>query len=364
MNDQTFLIDGFWTKDSLNDKIKFTENIKKELSAKKIILDFSSLKEIDSAGVTLLIKMIKYLKHEKNKEISIVNINEKHRKMLDFYRLNYTHQDIISKKHSDNIAHKTLKELMDLFHNLLHFFTFIGRVNFYLLYSIMHPSKIRFKATIKHIEIAGIHVLPIIAMSTFLVGFVTAYQGVEQLNKFGADTMVIEMSTTMIFRELAPFLAAVIVAGRSASSYTAQIGTMKLTEEIDAMKTMGFSPDIFLILPRIAALIIVMPLIVFFADMVALSGEMVLIKYHMGIPYSIFLDRIYEYVELKHFMLGILKAPLFGLIIATIGCYRGLQVRGSTTSIGNYTTKSVVNAIFWLIIVNSFISLLSIELGF
>jgi len=231
------------------------------------------------------------------------------------------------------------------------------------IYTLRHPSQIKLKATINQMDIAAIQILPIIALSLFLVGFATAYQGAEQLNKFGASLIVIEMSTMSMFREFAPFLSAIIVAGRSASSYTAQIGTMKITEEISAMKTMGLDVDRFLILPRVIALVIVMPLIVFFADMAAMLGEMVIVKMHMGIPFTQFIDRIYEYMEIRHIMLGLLKAPLFGLIIAIIGCYRGLQIQKGT-DIGKYTTRSVVDAIFYLIIVNSLISLLSIELGF
>ena len=154
-----------------------------------------------------------------------------------------------------------------------------------------------------------------------------------------------------------------IVAGRSASSFTAQIGTMKITEEISAMRTMGMDPDIFLMLPRVIALVIIMPLIVFFADMAALFGEMVIVKIHLGISYEQFLDRVYQHVEIRHILLGLLKAPLFGFLIAIIGCFQGLQVR-SGTDIGKCTTKSVVDAIFWLIIVNAIISLISIQLGF
>ncbi|WP_072680262.1 MlaE family lipid ABC transporter permease subunit [Arcobacter sp. LA11] len=357
-----FEISETWEYHNLENQIKnFDLFFNSNINTKSVVFDFSKLKEIDSSGIILVIK---YICLFKNKEIEVIleNISSKHKKMLDLYNSNYVHKEM--KEIEEPIfLEKIGKEAIDTSHNFKNFLYFTGRLFTLFMYLFIHPSKIRFKAIINQIEIAAIPILPIVALALFLVGFVTAYQGAEQLNKFGASIIVIEMSTMSMFREIAPFLAAVIVAGRSASSYTAQIGTMKITEEISAMRTMGLDIDIFLIIPRIIALIIVMPLLVFFADMASLLGEMVIAKYHLGVSYTQFIDRIYEYVEIRHILLGIAKAPLFGILIAVIGCYRGLQVR-SGTDIGRYTTKAVVDSIFWLIVINAIISLLSIQLGF
>jgi len=312
--------------------------------------------------MVLLIRYLNLFQQQKI-ETSIQGISQKHQSMLELYQENYTHKDYTPIKSEETFLYKIGKQSSSYFESFQNFLTFIGKVFVMFLYSLKHPSKIRIKATIAQMDIAAIQILPIVALALFLVGFVTAYQGAEQLKDFGAAIIVVEMSTMAMFRELAPFLAAVIVAGRSASSFTAQIGTMKITEEISAMKTMGLEVDHFLFIPRIIALIIVMPLIVFFADMMAMLGEMVIVKLHLGIPFSQFIDRVYEYMEIRHILLGILKAPLFGLIIAIIGCYRGMQVQKGT-DIGKYTTKAVVDSIFWLIVINAIISLLSIELGF
>ncbi len=359
---QTIKLEGIWKFDSLKDKIKYLKTFDTIAQNSQITLDFKNLQKIDSSGIILIIRYIK-LFESKSCIINIINISAKHENMLNLYTNNYQHHEHKEEQNEPKILEKIGKNFIDIIENFNHFAYFLGRLTFHFFYLFLHPSQIRFKATINQIEIAAIHILPIVGLALFLVGFVTAYQGAEQLGRFGANIIVIEMSTMSMFREIAPFLAAVIVAGRSASSFTAQLGTMKITEEVSAMKTMGLDPDIFLLLPRVIALIIIMPLIVFFADMAALLGEMVIVKLHMGISYSQFLDRIYEHVEIRHIMLGLLKAPLFGLLIAIVGCYRGLQVR-SGTDIGKYTTKSVVDAIFWLIIVNALISLLSIELGF
>ncbi len=360
-----FTIENDWEYDKLEHHIKqldlFYKKVMEQKSA-QISFDFASLRKIDSSGIILIIRYLK-LFGQNGIGVDIKNISHKHQNMLDLYTDNYTHQDPVIQTTKENFFENVGENTFSLLDAFQHFLYFIGRLFSMFVYTLRHPLQIKLKATINQMDIAAIQILPIIALSLFLVGFVTAYQGAEQLDRFGASLIVIEMSTMSMFREIAPFLAAVVVAGRSASSFTAQIGTMKITEEISAMKTMGLDVDRFLILPRVIALIVVMPLIVFFADMASMLGEMVIVKLHLGIPFTQFIDRIYEYMEIRHIMLGILKAPLFGLLIAVIGCYRGLQVHKGT-DIGRYTTKAVVDAIFWLIIVNALISLLSIELGF
>jgi phospholipid/cholesterol/gamma-HCH transport system permease protein len=356
-----FSLNQDWEYKGLESKIKALDKFFLENNSNNIIFDFEDLKYIDSSGMILLIKYI-ILFEKDDINIEYKNISTKHKQMLELYRLNYG--DINLKEvNTTNPIEIIGESSISILNNFYHFLYFIGRMFSMFIYLTLHPSKIRYKSIINQIDIAAISILPIIALALFLVGFVTAYQGAEQLSNFGASIIVIEMSTMSMFREIAPFLAAVIVAGRSASSYTAQIGTMKITEEVSAMKTMGLDIDIFLILPRVLALVLVMPLLVFFADMASLAGEMVIAKYHLGVSYSQFLERIYEYIEIRHILLGLLKAPLFGFIIAIIGCYRGLQVQ-SGTDIGRYTTKAVVDSIFWLITINALISLLSIELGF
>lgn len=359
---KTIIIDGIWKYHTLQEKINYLKEFDDLPIQSNVILDFEKLEKIDSAGIILIIRYINQFQ-KSNINYSIQNISEKHENMLELYSNNYTFGEHEKKKDKEDYLETIGKAFVERYINLKHFLYFIGRLFSHSVYLLFHPSKIRFKETVSQIDIAAIHILPIIALALFLVGFVTAYQGAEQLGKFGASVIVIEMSTMSMFREIAPFLAAVIVAGRSASSYTAQIGTMKITEEISAMRTMGMDPDIFLLLPRIFALIIVMPLLVFFADMAALCGEMVIVKLHLGISYEQFITRIHELVEIRHIMLGLLKAPLFGLLIGIIGAYRGLQVRNGS-DIGRYTTKAVVDSIFWLIIINAIISLISIQLGF
>jgi len=211
---------------------------------------------------------------------------------------------------------------------------------------------------------SGIKALPIIALTMFLIGVVVAYQSASQLKIYGANIFIVDMLGISILRELAPMLAAIIIAGRSGSSYAAQIGVMKITEELDAMRTMGFDPYAFLVLPRMIALMIMMPILIFFADIAGVMGGMLIAKIDLGLSPALFLERFVEVVKVKHFWIGVIKGPFFALLIATIGIYRGLQVKNDTQSIGFNTTKAVVESIFAVIICDAFFSIIFTNLGY
>ena len=166
-----------------------------------------------------------------------------------------------------------------------------------------------------------------------------------------------------MFREIAPLVTAIVIAGRSASSYTAEIGAMKITDEIDAMRTMDFEPTLFLVLPRIFALVISLPLLVFFADIIGIFGGMVIAYLDLDVTFTEFISRMGQEVPLKHLLIGVFKSVFFGIVIAIIGCYRGFQVQNNTTSIGKYTTISVVNAIFVVIALNAIFSVILTQIG-
>ncbi len=243
------------------------------------------------------------------------------------------------------------------------FLAFIGELFSALLIYIFNPKSIRFKEIYHAIEESAINALGIIALTTFLIGVVLAYQSSVQLKMYGANIFIVDMLGISILRELAPLIAAIVIAGRSGSAFAAQIGVMKITEELDAMRTMGFDPYLFLVLPRIIALMIMMPFMIFFADVMAMLGGMVVASIELGISAQLFLDRFNEAVEMKHFFIGIGKGPFFGFLIASIGIFRGLMVENDTRSIGVNTTKSVVEAIFMVIICDAVFSIIFTNMG-
>ncbi|MBP9613814.1 MAG: ABC transporter permease, partial [Sulfurospirillum sp.] len=262
-----------------------------------------------------------------------------------------------------NFLENVGKTMVDGYKTLSSFFSFTGELTHHVSASLLNPFSIRLRAMLYHIEQSGAGAIPIILLTSFLIGVVIAYQGATQLEKFGANIFIVEMVTISAVRELAPLITAIVVAGRSASAYTAQIGVMKITDEVDAMRSMGFSPWDFLVLPRLFALMISLPLLVFFADIISVFGGMVVASSRLDVNFVEFIDRIKETVALKHLIIGLVKAPIFGAIIATIGCFRGFQIDSSTESVGKYTTISVVNAIFWVIAMDAIISVLLTELG-
>jgi phospholipid/cholesterol/gamma-HCH transport system permease protein len=189
------------------------------------------------------------------------------------------------------------------------------------------------------------------------MGVVIAYQGADQLQRFGANIYIADLVGLSMLRELSPLLTAIIIAGRSGSAYAAQIGTMKVTEEIDALRTIGVSPQELLVLPKMLALIIALPLLTVYADVTGILGGMLMASTKLDVSFDVFIDRLGDAVSISSFLTGIVKAPVFAAIIALVGCFQGFQVGGSADSVGRQTTLSVVQAIFLVILADALFSL-------
>ena len=348
---------NIWNKDTLLKNIQLLDKIQIQKDT-KLLVDFKELKECDSSAMIYLISFFKKFQDE---NIVINNLLE-YEKMYRFYEKSYQEKD--DKKENKNyFIEKVGEKFYENYLSTINFIEFTGKVFYFFIYSLFNPSKMRLRAMFKYIDTSAINALFIVGITSFLVGVVIAYQGAVQLEKFGANIFIVEMISITMFREIAPLLTAIVIAGRSASSYTAEIGAMKITEEIDAMRTMNFEPTLFLTLPRVFALVISLPLLVFFADIIGVFGGMVIAYIDLDITFWEFIHRIGQEIPLKHFLIGVFKAIFFGVIIALIGCYRGFQVKDNTTSIGKYTTISVVNAIFAVIAFNAILSVIFTEIG-
>lgn len=254
------------------------------------------------------------------------------------------------------------KKVIDIIDGSLNFLQFCGACLWYFFRSLISPSRFQYNSIFYHINESGFKALPVALLTAFIVSYAIALQGVLQLERMGVPLMSVEIVSKLSLREMGPFILAIVIAGRSSSSFSAQIGVMNLTEENNALKTMNLSLYDYLILPRILALVIVMPLLVFVADAVSLFASMLAINMQTGINFVQYLERFYEYVGINNFWVGVIKAPFFGAAIALVGCFRGLYVKGDTESIGLETTKSVVNAIFWVILINAIFSIITTRL--
>jgi len=240
---------------------------------------------------------------------------------------------------------------------------FLGACLVVFMRSLLQPHRLRLIPLIAHMEQTGLNAMPIVGLLSFLIGVVLAYQGADQLARFGAQIFTVNLVGVGVLREMGIILTAIIVAGRSGSAFTAQIGTMKVNEEIDAMRTIGLDPMDVLVMPRIFALILVLPLLTFYADLMGLFGGAVMCLLVLDISLVQFARQINDAVPLWSFWVGIIKAPVFAFVIAMIGCFEGLKVGGSAESVGRRTTQAVVEAIFLVIVLDAAFSILFSYIG-
>jgi phospholipid/cholesterol/gamma-HCH transport system permease protein len=241
--------------------------------------------------------------------------------------------------------------------------SFFGLLTITALRVVRQPRRFRFIAFISHIQRTGVTALPIVGLLSFLIGIVLAYQGAQQLRYYGAEIFTVNLLGVGYLRELGVLMTAIIVAGRSGSAFTAEIGTMRVNEEVDAMTTIGLDPMEVLVLPRVGALVVALPLLTFYANMAGLVGGAFICDAALGIPLPLFLQQLRTAIVGWTFWLGILKAPFFALCIALIGCREGLRVGRSAESVGRLTTLSVVEAIFLVIVIDAVFSVIFSQLG-
>lgn len=235
---------------------------------------------------------------------------------------------------------------------------FLGESAVTLAHALRNPRFIRWRSLLRILHVDGVNALPITGLLTFLVGIVIAYQGAEQLRKFGTNIFIVDLVGISLLREIAPLIVAILIAGRSGSAYAAEIGTMKVTEELDAVRTLGISPIALLVLPRTLALMIAVPLLTVYADVLGVFGGMLIASSQLNVSFTEFVSRFQEAVAVRHFLIGIGKAPFFAMLIALVGCYQGFQIRGGVDDVGRHTTISVVQGIFLVIVFDAICSIL------
>ena len=230
--------------------------------------------------------------------------------------------------------------------------------------SLVRPARMRWRPILFNIRASGFDALPIVGLLSFLLGVVIAYQAADQLRRYGANIFVADLVGLSVLREFAPLVTAIIVAGRSGSAYAAQIGSMSVTNEIDAMRTIGIDPVEMLVLPKLIALMLAMPLLTFFADLTGVFGGMVMARAQLDVGYDDFLDRFVKAVDVTALMIGIGKAPVFAAIIVSVGCLQGFRTSGGgADSVGRQTTRAVVQSIFLVIVADALFSVLLSILG-
>lgn len=319
-------------------------------------IDFSRVSRLDTAGVWTLYRLMQACKAQ-GVAVKLSGMHPEHEELLRMVEARTPQLTPSLKTTPLTLLQQLGQHGWRWVSQTLGMLSFVGENCVTLLHLLRHPSRLRFRSILSQAQQAGLDALPIIGLLSFLIGMVVAFQGSVQLARFGANIYIADLVGLAMLRELAPMMVAIIVAGRSGSAYAAQIGTMKVSEEIDALRSMGISPLELLVLPKLLGLLIALPLLTVYADILGVLGGMVVASAQLQIDAYVFLDRFDDAVKPAAFLFGIGKAPVFAVIITLAGCYAGFQAQGSADSVGRQTTASVVQAIFLIIIADAIFSI-------
>ncbi|WP_119301391.1 ABC transporter permease [Dongia deserti] len=346
---------GAWTVEYAADLDRQVESLPKESAAQ--VLDLTEIDAIDTAGAWLLARASG---QGEGQEIPWRNLAPEFQPLAERVLTagpKVTPERPRARTITDWVAdvgagvEEVLAESLNLVAFFGEFVLATGRV-------IANPRRFRWVSLLVHIEQTGINALPIVGLISFLVGVVLAYQGADQLRQFNAQFLTVNMVGISVLREMGILLTAIVVAGRSGSAFTAQIGTMQVSEEVDALRTMGLDPMEVLVLPRVTALIITLPILTFFADLMGLFGGGIMYSVLVDQTFGQYVTRLNDVITPTMFWVGMVKAPVFAILIALVGCFEGLRVTGSAESVGKMTTRAVVEGIFLVIIFDALFSVL------
>lgn len=350
-------LSGAWVTSSLHDIADKIHSIP-VTSEHEIILDGSGIDSLDMSGAWVMQLLINRL-HEQGKSTTLKGFKLEFTQRLMVVDDEYNHQgkDRIniaiklptSLEHIGSSAESIFRETKDLL-------SFVGETALIFGASIAHPSRLRWRPVLFNIQEAGFNAIPIVGILAFLLGVVVAYQSADQLRHYGANIFVVDLIGISMLREFAPLIAAIIIAGRSGSAYAAQIGTMSVTEEIDAMRVLDIAPIEMLVLPKLIGMIISLPLLTVWADLLGIFGGMITARAQLDVSFADFFARLIKAIVMTTYTVGLGKAFVFAIIITMIGCFQGFRTKGGADSVGRQTTRSVVQSIFLVIVADALFS--------
>jgi phospholipid/cholesterol/gamma-HCH transport system permease protein len=331
--------------------------------AQRLVLDLEKVDYLDSAGAALIATLEKQWQQKQRDPLVILGLTPGFAPLVNLSR------KITQPAPTDKPTVPPLsfvetrgRNLANQFEKKTAFVSYVGEITWALLHALFHPATIRWKDALLAAERAGVNALPIVALISFIVGLVMAFQSAMPMKMFGAEIYVANLIGIAMVRELGPLMTAIILAGRSGSSFAAEIGTMKINEEIDALTTMGLNPVRFLMVPRIIAAVFITPLLTIFADFVGImGGSVVLIS--MGYPAITYYNQVISFVTWMDFTGGLVKCFVFGVLIAAAGCIRGVQATSGPSAVGIATTRAVVTGIILIAVFDGIFSVLFYCLG-
>jgi len=332
-----------------------TELERKRSKSKSIAIDVSDIEQLDTTGAWLLERMRRDFEG-KGASAEIVGLNPRYKILLDEVQQTNTGKNSEEEHDDPNAVVGTLSFLGEMAVSFVkdtaEFVQFLGAAVVTFFRVMARPWTFRFTSIVHQMDRVGFRSVPIIVLILFLIGAILAQQGIFHFRKFGAETYVVDMVGVLVLREVGVLITSIMLAGRSGSAYTAELGSMKMREEVDALRVMGRDPMEILILPRMIALIIALPLLTFIGSMSALFGGMMIAWLYGGFAPEIFMDRLRDAISSSTFWVGMIKAPFMGAVIGLVACVEGFRVQGSAESLGEHTTASVVKSIFLVIVLD------------
>jgi len=346
--------------ETLHKLFDFFHNLK--FSFSEVSFDCSNLINLDISGGFALKKILSEFK-EKGIIVNVKNLDPKFMRIMDMVETTSCETDFFKKNVENNILYKIGLFVFKLKDDVIDFLSFLGEIVVTFFYVIIGKYRFRMNEIFYELENSGVYAIPIVSLVGLLSGVVLSYQGAAQLEKFGANIFIVDLISLSIAREMAPLLTSIMVAGRSGSAYTARIGSMMLNQEIDSLRIIGISPTELLVIPKLIAMLISLPLLIFIADVVGIGSGIYLSHFLLNLDFTTMLIRLKTSLSLTSFLIGILKGFIFAIPIVLISCYRGFSVRYNSDELGIKTTMSVVNTIFVVIVIDAILSIVFQKLG-
>lgn len=354
---------GQWTVHHAQDLervVKIAEKI--DHSRVALVIDFSQIDKLDTFGAWLIERLRRSLT-QGGVEPKFVGLSANYSSLVEEVRRVEPLADAVKQPWLSGLLEGVGRSVVSAGATLVGLLSMSGAILAAVERVIRHPSSFRLTSMVHHLEQVCWRAIPIVILISFLIGCIIAQQGLFQFRKFGADLFVVDMLGVLVLREIGVLLVAIMVAGRSGSAYTAELGSMRMREEIDALRTMGFDPIDVLILPRVVALVIGLPILAFLGAMAALYGGGLVAWAYGGVDPDAFLSRLREAISINHLIVGIIKAPFMAFVIGIIACTEGAAVKGSAESLGQHTTASVVKSIFFVIVVDGLFAIYFASIG-
>jgi phospholipid/cholesterol/gamma-HCH transport system permease protein len=331
---------------------------------RRVAIDVGPIERFDTFGAWLLERLLRGWAAQ-GCTTEVLNLSDTHRVLMEEVRHSNTAPMPAPRRDGALVAtlERVGRTMAEVGHDLVQIVQLLGELAVVCVRVAVRPRRLRVTSLVYQLERVGWRAVPIVVLITFLVGCILAQQGLFNFRRFGAEVYVVDLIGILVLRELGVLIVSIMVAGRSGSAYTAELGSMRMREEIDALRTMGLDPTEILVLPRILALIIAAPLLTFLGSMAALYGGALVAWAYGGINPDIFLSRLKEAIDLDTFEVGMLKAPFMALIIGVVACVEGYQVEGSAESLGRHTTASVVKSIFLVIVIDGLFAVFFAAVG-